>query len=155
VSAGFRCAEYHPILLTKSLPAMHQNVEGRPTVPKRKAIFVVEDDPSMLKGVDRLLKHSGFKSQLFDSIDDFNNRARLHEAACIVLDINLHGKSGIELSRQLASSGVSLPVIFITANDSELNRKAAVEAGCVAYLRKPFAAKSLIDAVEKAVAEPR
>jgi DNA-binding response OmpR family regulator len=69
-----------------------------------------------------------------------------------VIDINLNGKSGIELRRQLAAKGISPPVIFITANDNELNRKAATEAGCVAYLGKPFTGKSLIAAVSKAIA---
>lgn len=124
-------------------------------MPARNTVFVVDDDPSMLKGVERVLKHSGFNSELFDSIDDFHSRARLQEAACLVLDINLNGKSGIELSRELATSGCSLPVIFITGNDSDLMRKAAFEARCVAYLGKPFEAKSLTETVEKAIADPK
>jgi DNA-binding response OmpR family regulator len=66
------------------------------------------------------------------------------------LDIHLDGMSGIELKRQLATSGIVLPVIFITANDSEATRNAALEVGCVAYLPKPFPTKSLIDAIEAA-----
>jgi FixJ family two-component response regulator len=122
------------------------------TAPAQKSVFVVDDDPSMLKGLERVLKHSGFSSQLFESAEDFHTRARPQEAACLVLDINLPGKSGIELSRDLATSGISLPVIFITGNDSDRARKAATDAGCVAYLGKPFDARSLIEAVEKAVA---
>jgi len=117
-------------------------------LPRRKAVFVVEDDPGMLKGLDRLLKVHGFSSRLFESVDDFNSRAKLQEAMCLVLDVNLNGESGIELSRQLAICGISIPVIFITANDSDSTRKAAMEVGCVAYLAKPFPAKSLMDAIE-------
>jgi FixJ family two-component response regulator len=117
---------------------------------RRKAVFVVDDDPGMLKGLDRLLKVHGFNSKLFQSVDDFHGRAKLEEAMCLVLDVNLNGKSGIELSRQLAAGGISVPVIFITANDSDKTRKAAVDVGCVAYLAKPFPAKSLLDAIEKA-----
>jgi FixJ family two-component response regulator len=65
----------------------------------------------------------------------------------------LHDQSGIELRRQLVDKGVRLPVIFITGNDSDANRSAAIEAGCIAYLSKPFAARSLIEAVERALME--
>ena len=121
-------------------------------MPTQKTVFVVDDDPSMLKGVERILKHSGFSSQLFDSANDFHNRAKLREAACLILDIDLGGVSGIELSRELAASGFSVPVIFITGKDSDRTRKAAYEAGCVAYFGKPFEAKSLTEAVERAIA---
>ena len=120
-----------------------------------KTVFVVDDDPSMLKGVERILKHSGFNSQLFDSVDDFHSRARLQEAACLVLDIDLNGESGIELSREVATSGFPVPVIFITGKDSDRTRKAAFEAGCIAYFGKPFEAKSLMAAIEKAIAHTK
>src|SRR5215470_6467909 len=117
-----------------------------------KAIVVVDDDPSVLKGIGRILKHYGFHSELFSSVDDFDSRARLNEAICLVLDINLNGKSGIELRRQLTRSGISIPVIYITANDSGTIRKAAIDTGCIAYLTKPFPANALMKAIEKAVA---
>ena len=124
-----------------------------PKVSTGKAVLVLDDDPSMLKGVERLLNAHGFESKLFDSVENFCRGAQLHEALCLVLDINLDGKSGIELSRELVTSGISLPVIFITGNDSDTTRRAAMEAGCVAYLTKPFPAKSLIGAIEKVSAE--
>src|SRR3954454_19892748 len=119
----------------------------------QKSIVVVDDDPSVLKGIARILKTHGFLAELFSSVEDFNNRARLKEAICLILDINLNGKSGIELRRQVANSGIFLPVIFITANDSDIIRKAAIDAGCVAYLTKPFPAKALMNAIEKAATE--
>jgi FixJ family two-component response regulator len=63
----------------------------------------------------------------------------------------LEGISGIELQRRLAASGSKCPVIFMTANDDEATRNEAVDAGCVAYLRKPFARHLLLDAIGKAV----
>ena len=59
------------------------------------------------------------------------------------------------MQRQLKFSGIELPVIFITGNDSEATRKAAMEAGCVAYLPKPFPTKSLLDAIEAALGQTR
>ena len=84
------------------------------------------------------------------SVEDFQEHASFDKAFCIILDINLNGQSGIELRRRLTTSGISIPVIFITANDSDAIRAAAHEAGCIAYLAKPFLAKSLIDPIEKA-----
>ena len=67
-----------------------------------------------------------------------------------MLDVQLNGVSGIDVKRRLMRSGVGLPVIFITANDSEATRRRIGEVGRAAYLPKPFSAKSLVDAIEKA-----
>ena len=90
---------------------------------------------------------------MFDSAVALLGRADFGNAFCIIIDINLHEQSGIDLRRQLADKGVRLPVIYITGNDSDVNRSAAIESGCIAYLSKPFAAQSLIEAVERALAE--
>ena len=124
-------------------------------MPTSGVVFVVDDDPSMLKGVERLLRTHGFDAQAFCSVEEFHRRANLREAVCLVLDIRLDGKSGIELRREIAVADVSIPVIFITADDSDTTRKAAIEAGCVAYLTKPFAAKSLIEAIARVPDDPR
>jgi FixJ family two-component response regulator len=116
----------------------------------RNVVYVVDDDAGMLKGIERLLKASGFDTEVFESAEDFHDRADPCDGICLVLDIQLSGMSGIELSRQLASRGSSLPVIFITANDNDFTRRAIREVGCVAYLPKPFPPKSLVDAIEKA-----
>ncbi len=102
-----------------------------------------------------MLRVHGFDAEVFSTVESFLARANLCDATCLVLDIHLNGMSGIELRRQLALSGIDLPVIFITANDSEATRKAAMEAGCVAYLPKPFPTKSLVDAIESALSQTR
>jgi FixJ family two-component response regulator len=88
----------------------------------------------------------------------FTSAEALHgnfdQAFRIVLDINLGDRSGIELRRSLAHSGVMLPVIFITGNDDHVTRKTAIPSGCIAYLTKPFSAKSLIDAIQRASVGP-
>jgi FixJ family two-component response regulator len=118
----------------------------------RKLIFVLDDDASMLGSLKRLLKLHGFDVEAFLNVDSFLKGANLSRAQCLVLDIQLNGRCGIELKRRLALAGISIPVIFITGNDSETTRKAALDAGCVAYLPKPFRAESLIDAVQNASA---
>ena len=121
----------------------------------RKIIFVVDDDPGMRLGVKRLLNKHGFETELFDSVEDFHERADVLRPDSLVLDIKLKNGSGIDLRRELTNSGVSVPAIFITANDTDHTRKAAADAGCVAYLTKPFSGKTLIDAIEKATGSNR
>jgi FixJ family two-component response regulator len=110
-------------------------------------IAIVEDDPSMLKGLNRLLSAHGFRVQMFTSAEEFLSGIRSCEAKCLVVDIHLGGISGIDLKRRLASCGSDFPVIFMTANDNEATRQDAFRAGCVAYLRKPFLAGLLIEAI--------
>ena len=121
-----------------------------PLSPSRKIVFVVDDDPSVLRGLQRLLKAHGFDAKLFDSAESFLLHAQVDEALCLVLDINLTGKSGIELRRELTAAGSSVPVIFMTANDSTATCRAAQDAGCIAYLPKPFSAQLLMEALRLA-----
>jgi len=122
----------------------------RPSVlPKGKVVFVVDDDPSTLKGVKRLLREHGFDCILFDSAAALQKNSNFDLAFCIVLDINLNDGSGIEVRHRLTAAGISLPVIYITANDNPATQMAAMESGCIAYLTKPFSAKSLIEPIAR------
>jgi FixJ family two-component response regulator len=114
-----------------------------------RTIAVVEDDPSMLQGLSRLLSAHGFRVLRFTSAESFLDSVAQCEAACLVVDIHLGGISGIDLKRRLTSTGSDFPVIFMTAVDSEATRQEAVDAGCVAYLRKPFLSKLLIEAINQ------
>ena len=117
--------------------------------PERKSVFVVDDDPSMRLGMERLLRVHGFRARLFASAETLLRHSDFDEAFCIILDINLNGESGIDLRLRLAAEDVGLPVIYVTGNDSEAIRTAAIASGCVAYLTKPFAARSLIEPIER------
>jgi FixJ family two-component response regulator len=81
----------------------------------RRLILVLDDDMSVLRALERLLKAREFDVESFHTIDGFMQRANLREAACLVLDINLNGFSGIELKRKITETGIAPPVIFITA----------------------------------------
>lgn len=120
---------------------------------KRSFVFVVDDDASMRTSIQRVLRAEGFSATLFGSTEALLDHDDFEEAFCIVIDINLNGYSGIDLRRSLSTEGVTAPVVFITGNDSEANRRAAIESGCIAYLNKPFSSSSLIEAVTRARAE--
>ncbi len=116
----------------------------------RNLVFVVDDDPGTLRGINRLLRQYGYDSILFSSAEAFRDHDDFDQAVCVVLDINLNGESGVELGHHLKLAGISLPVIYITGNDSNATRKAAMGSGCLAYLTKLFSAKSLIASIEQA-----
>ena len=119
----------------------------------RDLVFVVDDDHGMLRGLKRLLRQNGYDSLLFPSVEAFENHNDFERAICIILDINLNdGSSGIELRHRLKAAGISVPVIYVTGNDNPDTRMAALESGCIAYLIKPFSAKSLIEPIERASA---
>jgi FixJ family two-component response regulator len=119
-----------------------------------KIVFVIDDDPGFRKSVALLLEKLGFKTELYGSAEAFLSSPRFTASldGCIVLDIHLKGMSGIELAKQLADGGHALPIIFVTGNDNDVVRKAALAQNCVAYLPKPFAAKALSQAIDHALA---
>jgi FixJ family two-component response regulator len=115
-------------------------------------VIVVDDNSDFLKSVARLLTVHGFAVQTFTSAEVLLDNSDVQTAACLLLDIHLGGISGIELQRRLAALGSKCPVIFMTANDDDATRKEAADAGCIAYLKKPFAPEVLLDAIRKAAA---
>src|SRR3989440_12689985 len=119
---------------------------------RRNLVFVVDDDPGTLRGVHRLLREYGYESVLFPSAEALQNYGDFEEAFCVILDINLQNESGIELRHRLKAAGISVPVIYVTGNDTPDTRMAALKSGCIAYLIKPFSAKSLIEPIERASA---
>lgn len=100
-----------------------------------------------------MLNAQGFDVVVFASAKEFLESGAATQVDCLLLDINLGGASGIDLRRNLRASGSKLPVIFMTALDDEAMHQQALKAGCVAFMRKPFQARQLLDAIRKAVPE--
>jgi FixJ family two-component response regulator len=121
-------------------------------LPNRNVVLVVDDDPGMLRSLARLLRQFGYASSLFPSAEAFANHSDFGNALCVLLDINLGDGSGIEVRHRLKAANISVPVIYMTGNDNPAVRTAAHQSGCLAYLTKPFSAKSLKDLLQKASA---
>ena len=119
----------------------------------RNVVLVVDDDPGMLKGVQRLLRQHEYDPVLFSSAEAFKNHTDFEKAVCVILDINLNDGSGIELRHRLKADGHSVPVIYMTGNDNPAVRRAALDSGCIAFLTKPFSTQSLIEPLKKVSAE--
>jgi FixJ family two-component response regulator len=118
----------------------------------RQKILIIDDDAIFRKATATLLDALGFETELYVSAESFlSSRSAADSVACCALvDIQLDGITGFELARRLDEAGSSLPIIFVTGNDSEAYRNAARHAGA-AYLTKPFAAKVLRKAIHRAL----
>jgi FixJ family two-component response regulator len=119
-------------------------VEGL-SLPHRNLVLVVDDDPGMLRGVQRLLRQHAYEPVPFSSAQAFKSHTDFEKAVCVILDINLNDGSGIDLRHRLKADGVSVPVIYITGNEDPAVREAAVASGCIAFLTKPFSVQDLIE----------
>ena len=117
----------------------------------RRVVAVVDNDPGMLKAMRHLLHVLDYDTELYASGETFISSAAESDAICLLVDVELGGMSGIELKRRLTASGIVTPVIFMSGSDHEVIRKQALEAGCVALLRKPIPASLLMDAIGKAL----
>jgi FixJ family two-component response regulator len=115
-------------------------------------ISIVDDDISIRKSLDRLIRSAGLKVLVFASAEQFLNSAQPLKADCLILDIQLPGMSGIELLHYLKTQKYKVPIIFITAYGSdEQARSEAASDWTVAYLIKPFSGEELLDAVNTAL----
>jgi FixJ family two-component response regulator len=99
-----------------------------------------------------MLRQFGYASLVFPSAEAFANQSDFDRAICVLFDINLGDGSGIELRHRLKAAGNTVPVIYMTGNDTPAIRAAALQSGCLAYLTKPFSAKSLIEPLTRATA---
>ena len=115
-------------------------------------ISVVDDDISVRRSLDRLIRSVHLEVTVFASAEEFLNSDHSRKADCLILDVRLPGMSGIELHRHLLARGCNVPVIFITAHGSgDRARAEAASDSTVAYFTKPFSADELLDAVNTAL----
>ncbi len=116
-------------------------------------VFVVDDDPSVREALNSLLRSVGHLVEAFACTRDLlEHRHRLAEAAgCLVLDVRLPGQSGLDLQRELVTAGIPLPIVFITGHGDVAMSVAAMKAGAIEFLTKPFRDQDLLDAVHRAL----
>ena len=123
--------------------------EANPTV------LVIDDDPEFRDSVVRLLRTVGLETRQFSSVVDFLKADPLDGPTCLVLDVRLPGRSGLELQRELAAANRPLPIIFITAHADVPMTVQAMKGGAMEFLTKPFRDQELLDAVEAGLARDR
>ena len=114
-------------------------------------ISVVDDDESVRESLSGLIRSVGFGVMVFASAEEFLSSNRLLDTDCLILDVRMPGMNGLELQRRLATSHMSIPVIFITAHGDEEARVRALNGGAVEYLLKPFSEEALLSAIDAAL----
>jgi FixJ family two-component response regulator len=125
------------------------------TTEQQPRIVVIDDDASMRKALDNLLKSVGFEVELFASPQEFLQSGRPDRPGCIVLDVRFPGRSGLDMQRDLGDANTRLPIIFITGYGDIPMSVRAMKAGAVEFLTKPFRDQDLLDAVGTALEEDR
>ena len=127
-----------------------------PAMPDAKpSVLIIDDDPEFRDSVVRLLRSVGLQTRQFSSVADFLNADISDGPACLVLDIRMPGRSGLELQRDLAAANRQVPIIFITAHADIPMTVQAMKGGAIEFLTKPFRDQELLDAVEAGVARDR
>jgi FixJ family two-component response regulator len=114
---------------------------------KRNLVAVIDDNLGILGALGRLLSALGYDTELYASAKEFVDAAMMTEAICFIVDVQLGESSGIEIAQRLVNAGFTTPIIFMSADDNELDRRRTMEIGCVAFLTKPFSADVLIEAL--------
>jgi FixJ family two-component response regulator len=118
-------------------------------------VFIIDDDPAIRESLQNLLRSVDQASQAFGSTQEFLDSARPDAPGCLVLDIRLPGRSGLEFQRELALSGLHLPIIFITGHGDIPMSVSAMKAGAIEFLTKPFRNRDLLDAIRKGIDRDR
>ena len=117
-----------------------------------KSVAIIDDDASANRALGRLLRGAGFEPSGFDSAESFLAAPTRPSFACLLVDIQLTGMSGLELQRKLQAEGSQQPVIFITAHDDPAYRAEAVRRGCVGFFRKTDPGALIVDTLRRATA---
>lgn len=115
-------------------------------------VAVVDDEESVRKALGRLIRSAGYAVETFGSAVEFMHSLQRQRPDCVVLDMWMPAVSGLEVQSAIVRSGVAVPVIVITGDDSPETRERALRQGACAYLRKPVDDTLLLEAIQGAVA---
>jgi FixJ family two-component response regulator len=118
-------------------------------------VYVIDDDALVRSAIQGLLKSVGLRSETFGTPQEFMGGKRWDGPGCLVLDVRLPGVSGLDFQRELANTGVHIPIIFITGHGDIPMTVKAMKSGAVEFLTKPFRDQDLLDAIHQALDRDR
>lgn len=119
-------------------------------------ILIIDDDASMRKALERLLRSMGYRTQTFSSAQEFlDTDFQSDSVACIVLDVKMPGMSGTDLQKELRKRDLPFPIVFITGHGTIPMSVQAMKHGAVDFLEKPFDEHALVQAISRAVEKGR
>jgi FixJ family two-component response regulator len=114
-------------------------------------VFVIDDDDLVRAAIQGLLKSVGLRAETFGTAQQFLSSKRPDGPSCLVLDVRLPGVNGLDFQRQLADSGIRIPIIFITGHGDIPMSVKAMKSGAVEFLPKPFRDEDLLNAIHQAL----
>ena len=118
-------------------------------------VYVVDDDQSVLKALERLLRSAGHDAKIFTSAFEFLDFNHPDAPGCLILDIKMPELDGLEVQDRLSEKGISFPIIFITGHGTVPSSVKAFKAGAMDFLQKPFKDRELLDAVSRGIKKHR
>src|ERR1700756_1262481 len=118
-------------------------------------VFIIDDDRSMRQAIQDLVESVGLRAEAYATGQEFLRRQRTSDPSCLVLDVRLPQMSGLDFQRQLADTGMQIPIIFITAHGDIPMSVRALKSGAVEFLTKPFRDQDLLDAIQQALERDR
>jgi len=118
-------------------------------------VIVVDDDASVRRGLERLLRSAGYEVEVFAASRAFIERGEYERADCLVLDVRMPGPSGLDVQHLLVSAGHDVPIIFVTGHGDIPMAVQAMKAGAIDFLVKPFDDLIFLNAVQRAIAKSR
>ena len=119
----------------------------------KETIYIVDDDLSVRRALARLIRAEGFEVKVFASANEFPEQIAPESNICLILDAKMPGPTGLDLQKRLSDSGISIPVIFVTAHDDPETRRLAKERGAVGFFHKPVDAQALLDSIRWALGD--
>ena len=122
---------------------------------EKPIVYLLDDEPSMLKALSRILRARGSEVVAFEKPDDFFDHERTMGPACLILDLAMPGLDGFEVQQQLAESQDRIPIIFLTGHGDIPSSVKAIKAGAEDFLAKPVKGDDLVSAVESALKRAR
>ena len=122
---------------------------------EQPVVFVIDDDRSVRDALAGLLRSVGLEVRTFGATQEFLQSERPDAPGCLVLDVRLPGRSGLDFQRELAQTGVHLPVVFITGHGDIPMSVRAIKAGAIEFLPKPFHDQELLDAIQLGIERDR
>jgi FixJ family two-component response regulator len=121
----------------------------------RSYVAVIDDDESICRSLGRLLQGAGLSPISYRSAEDFLDDRMRVPFDCLIVDVQLEGMSGVELSRRLAACQIRTPIIYITAHDDPKVREDALDAGAIAFFRKTDSGDEILAAIRRAISSNR
>jgi FixJ family two-component response regulator len=118
-------------------------------------VFIIDDDRGMRQSIQDLVESVGLRAESFATGEEFLKRKRTNDPSCLVLDVRLPQISGLDFQRQLAETGMQIPIIFVTAHGDVPMSVRAFKSGAVEFLTKPFRDQDLLDAIQQALQRDR